>query len=208
MSWLKRHDLRSNDSPSDLRGSMRERVDLAVRRIQMQVTTLDSTSSRLAEKDRKMFDQVQSALKSHDSSRATVIANELVQIRGMARMVKQSKLAFEQIMIRLNTLRDLGDVVVTLQPAISVIQSIKPQVASTIPEAEGGISELSGLLNSIMVEASSSPSAPNINTSGDAADEILTEASAVAEEWVKDRFPEIPIEAVSVPRKEVNESSA
>jgi len=208
MSWLKRHDLRSNDSPSDLRGSMRERVDLAVRRIQMQVTTLDSTSSRLAEKDQKMFDQVQSALKSHDSSRATVIANELVQIRGMARMVKQSKLAFEQIMIRLNTLRDLGDVVVTLQPAISVIQSIKPQVASTIPEAEGGISELSGLLNSIMVEASSSPSAPNINTSGDAADEILTEASAVAEEWVKDRFPEIPIEAVSVPRKEVNESSA
>ena len=208
MSWLKRHDLRSNDSPSDLRGSMRERVDLAVRRIQMQVTTLDSTSSRLAEKDQKMFDQVQSALKSHDSSRATVIANELVQIRGMARIVKQSKLAFEQIMIRLNTLRDLGDVVVTLQPAISVIQSIKPQVASTIPEAEGGISELSGLLNSIMVEASSSPSAPNINTSGDAADEILTEASAVAEEWVKDRFPEIPIEAVSVPRKEVNESSA
>ena len=208
MSWLKGHDLRSNDSASDLKGPLRERVDLAVRRIQVQVTTLDSTSSRLAEKDKKMFNQVQSALKSHDSSRATAIANELVQIRGMARMVKQSKLAFEQIMIRLNTLRDLGDVVVTLQPAISVIRSIKPQVASTIPEAEGGISELSGLLNSIMVEASSGPSTSNINTSGDVAEEILTEASAVAEAWAKDRFPEIPTEAVSIPQKQSNESVA
>ena len=208
MSWMTGRDLRSNDSPADLKGSMRERVDLAVRRIQMQITTLDSTSSRLAQKDQKMFDQVQSALKSHDPSKATVIANELVQIRGMARMVKQSKLAFEQIMIRLNTLRDLGDVVVTLQPAISVIRSIKPHVAATIPEAEGGISELSGLLNSIMAEASPGPSTSNIDTSGDVAEDILTEASAVAEKWAKDRFPEIPTEVVNVPQKQVNESMA
>ena len=61
-------------------------------------------------------------MQNHDSQYAKVLSNELSQIRKMNKMVSSAKLAMEQIQLRLNTITELGDVVITLSPAMSVIK--------------------------------------------------------------------------------------
>ncbi|QQG49130.1 MAG: hypothetical protein HY247_02115 [archaeon] len=174
-------------------GPLKPRLDLAVRQIQVQVAKLDSTSTKLRERDNSIFGKVVSSLQKHDTQHASVFANELAEIRKMNKMVTQAKLALEQIVLRLNTITELGDIVVTLTPAMAVIRNVKQGLVGVLPEAESEIGEISGLLSSILVDAGTVGGySLNFEAANEDAEKILAEASAVAEQRMKEKFPEIP----------------
>ncbi len=174
-------------------GPLKPRLDLAVRQIQVQVAKLDSTTNKLRERDNSIFGKVVVSLQKHDTQHASVFANELAEIRKMNKMVTQAKLALEQIVLRLNTITELGDIVVTLTPAMAVIRNVKQGLVGVLPEAESEIGEISGLLSSILVDAGTVGGySLNFEAANEDAEKILSEASAVAEQRMKDKFPEIP----------------
>jgi division protein CdvB (Snf7/Vps24/ESCRT-III family) len=174
-------------------GPLKPRLDLAVRQIQVQTAKLDATSTKLRERDNQIFNKIVSAIQKHDTQHASVYANELAEIRKMNRMVTQAKLALEQIVLRLNTITELGDIVVTLTPAMSVIRNVKQGLVSVLPEAENEIGEISGLLSSILVDAGTVGGySLNFEALNEEAEKVLAEASAVAEQRMKEKFPEIP----------------
>ena len=174
-------------------GPLKPRLDLAVRQIQVQVAKLDSTSTKLRERDNSIFNKVVTSLQKHDTQHASVFANELAEIRKMNKMVTQAKLALEQIVLRLNTVTELGDIVVTLTPAMSVIRNVKQGLVGVLPEAENEIGEISGLLSSILVDAGTVGGySLNFEAANEDAEKIMAEASAVAESRMKERLPEIP----------------
>ena len=174
-------------------GPLKPRLDLAVRQIQVQVAKLDSTTNKLRERDNAIFAKVVGSLQKHDTQHASVFANELAEIRKMNKMVTQAKLALEQIVLRLNTITELGDIVVTLTPAMAVIRNVKQGLVGVLPEAESEIGEISGLLSSILVDAGTVGGySLNFEAANEDAEKILAEASAVAETRMKEKFPEIP----------------
>ena len=174
-------------------GPLKPRLDLAVRQIQVQVAKLDSTSAKLRERDNSIFAKVVSSLQKHDTQHASVIANELAEIRKMNKKVTQAKLALEQIVLRLNTITELGDIVVTLTPAMSVIRNVKQGLVGVLPEAESEIGEISGLLSSILVDAGTVGGySLNFEAANEDAEKKLAEASAVAETRMRQKFPDIP----------------
>ncbi|MGQ9780854.1 MAG: Snf7 family protein [Nitrososphaeria archaeon] len=174
-------------------GPLKPRLEDAVRAIQTQVARLDATSTKLKERDAAIFNKVVTAIQKHDTQHASVYANELAEVRKMNKMVTSSKLALEQIILRLNTVTELGDIVVTLAPAMSVIRSVRSGIISVLPEAEREINEISGLLSSILVDAGQvSGSTLNFEAANEDAEKILAEASAVAEQRMKEKFPELP----------------
>ena len=174
-------------------GPLKPRLDLAIRQIQVQVAKLDSTSTKLRERDNSIFGKVVASLQKHDTQHASVFANELAEIRKMNKMVTQAKLALEQIVLRLNTITELGDIVVTLTPAMAVIRNVKQGLVGVLPEAESEIGEISGLLSSILVDAGTVGGySLNFEAANEDAERILAEASAVAETRMKEKFPEVP----------------
>jgi division protein CdvB (Snf7/Vps24/ESCRT-III family) len=174
-------------------GPLKPRLEDAVRAIQTQVARLDATCTKLKERDAAIFNKVVTAIQKHDTQHASVYANELAEVRKMNKMVTSSRLALEQIVLRLNTVTELGDIVVTLAPAMSVIRSVKSGIISVLPEAEREINEISGLLSSILVDAGQTSGASlNFEVANEDAEKILAEASAVAEQRMKERFPELP----------------
>jgi division protein CdvB (Snf7/Vps24/ESCRT-III family) len=174
-------------------GPLKPRLDLAIRQIQVQVAKLDSTSTKLRERDNSIFGKVVASLQKHDTQHASVFANELAEIRKMNKMVTQAKLALEQIVLRLNTITELGDIVVTLTPAMAVIRNVKQGLVGVLPEAESEIGEISGLLSSILVDAGTVGGySLNFEAANEDAERIMAEASAVAEARMKEKFPEIP----------------
>ena len=175
-------------------GPLKPRLDLATRQIQVQIAKLDATSTKLRERDSSIFNKVVGSLQKHDSQHASVFANELAEVRKMNKMVTQAKLAMEQIVLRLNTITELGDIVVTLAPAMAVIRNVKQGLVGVLPEAEGEIGEISGLLSSILVDAGTVGGYTlNFEAANEDAEKVLAEASAVAEQRMKEKFPEIPV---------------
>jgi division protein CdvB (Snf7/Vps24/ESCRT-III family) len=82
---------------------------------------------------------------------------------------------------------------VTLTPAMSVIRSVRQGLVSVLPEAEGEIGEISGLLSSILVDAGTVGGySLNFEAANEDAEKVLAEAAAVAEQRMKEKFPEIP----------------
>jgi len=174
-------------------GPLKDRLEQAIRQINIQVSKLDALSSRLKDRDQRLFETIVRYLQRHDSTHATVYANELAELRKMEKLVEQAKVALEQIVLRLNTATTLGDVVVTLAPAMSVIKRVRAGLMSVMPEAEGEVSEINNLLSSILVEAGQmSGLSVNFEAANEDAERILAEASAIAEQRMKEKLPELP----------------
>jgi division protein CdvB (Snf7/Vps24/ESCRT-III family) len=175
---------------------LKPRLDQANRQIQGVVGKLDATLAKLRGKDTELFNKIVSSVQKRDSARASIYANELAELRKMNRMVTQSRLALEQIMLRLNTITDMGDIVTTLAPATSIVSSLRQSLTGLMPEAENGMSEISSLLSGILVDAGSvSGSSLNFTAANEEAEGVLSEAAAVAESRMQGTFPEIPVTA-------------
>ena len=174
---------------------LKPRIEEARSKLQMQVTKLETISNKMQEKDKLIFGRVVTAMQNHDSRYAKLLSNELSQIRRMNKMVNSAKLALEQIQLRLNTMTELGDVVITLSPAMSVIKGIQGGLSSMMPHADQSFGQISDLLGNIMSGTGQIPS-PEIASGtlslDDEAVKIIEEATAVVEENTRDKFPDLP----------------
>lgn len=184
-------------------GPLKPRLDKAVRRIDTQVQKLDQASERFSQRDKSIFARIVDAYTKHDTARANVFANELAEIRKMERMIMHARLALEQIVLRLRTVSELGDVVSTLGPAVGVLRAVKSGMSNIFPEAEKELGQIGNLLSGIIVDAGQSTGISiNFDATNEDAQNILTEAATVAEQKIKDKFPDLPAGLPSVPMAE------
>ena len=182
-----------------LRGTVRpptplkSQIELANRQIRLLIAQLDGTVNRIKQRDSTIFKSVVSSLAKHDMQHAAVYANELAEVRKMGKMVTQAQLAMEQISLRLGTITDMGEIATTLAPAVSVIRNMKDSLSLALPEADKEISEISGLLSNVLIDASTTGGISlNFDAANEDARKVLEEAAVVAEQRMKDSFPEIP----------------
>ena len=103
---------------------LKNRLEVAQKKLQLQITKLDEIDTKLNQKNNAIFEKIVEAKKSNNETYAKVYANELAEIRKHEKMVNNAKLSMEQIQIRLNTVSELGDVVVTLSPCMSLIKGL------------------------------------------------------------------------------------
>jgi division protein CdvB (Snf7/Vps24/ESCRT-III family) len=190
-------------------GPLKPRLDFAVRRIELQVQKLDQATDRFGQRDKTIFARIVDAYTKHDSARANVFANELAEIRKMEKLIINARLALEQIVLRLRTVSELGDVVSTLGPAVSVLRSVRAGLVSVFPEAESELGEIGNMLSGIMIEAGQgSGMTLNFDTVNEDASKILTEAATVAEQKVKEKFPDLPPGIPGLPATSLGEKSS
>jgi len=183
-------------------GPLKPRLDFAIRRIDLQIQRLDNASERFTERDKSIFVRVVEAYSKHDMPRANVFANELAEVRKMEKMIMHARLALEQIVLRLRTVSELGDVVSTLAPAVGVLRTVRTGMASIFPEAERELGQIGNLLNGIIIDAGQSTGLTiNFESANEDAQKILTEAATVAEQRIKEKFPDLPAGMPGLPEK-------
>ncbi|MFW6116956.1 MAG: Snf7 family protein [Thermoproteota archaeon] len=179
-------------------GPLKPRLNGAVRRIEMQIQKLDKAEDKFSKRDKSIFSRIVDAYKKHDMSRANVFANELAEIRKMEKMIMHARLALQQIVLRLRTVSELGDVVSTLGPAVGVLRAVKSGMSNVFPEAERELGNIGDMLSGIIMEAGEVGGVSmNFDTANADAQQILEEAATVAEDKIKDRFPDLPTEVPS-----------
>ncbi len=173
---------------------LKNKIDVAQKNLQLQIVKLDSIAEKIKQKNDYIFNKIVSAQKSNNHGHAKAYANELLEIRKMHNMVNGAKLALEQIQLRLNTVSELGDIVVTLSPCMSVIKGLGASLSGIMPEATSSMQNLSQVLGDVLNGSSMSNADATITTYSPNSDTlaILEEAAAVIEGQTRASIPEPP----------------
>jgi division protein CdvB (Snf7/Vps24/ESCRT-III family) len=176
-------------------GPLKPKIEMAVNKLQLQTSKLDTMITKLNERDASLFRRVVDAMQRHDADTAKVLSNELAEVRKISKTLSNAKMALEQVNMRLSTVHDLGDAMVALGPAMASIKGLKSGLSHFMPGADTEIGNMQNLLQGIMMESlQGSGTGVELNAgSGGDIDQIMMEASAVAEQRVTDKFPSIPI---------------
>ncbi|MBS7635017.1 hypothetical protein KEJ34_05950 [Candidatus Bathyarchaeota archaeon] len=183
---------------------LRQKIELAARRVETQIQYLNGAVQLLTQRDKALFSKIVDAYSRHDMQRANVYANELAELRKMANFMMNAELALERVALRLRTVTQLGNVAATLAPISKVLQNVRTGVAGIFPGAERELSEIGILLDEIMIEASQTTGmTPDFEVASEEAQKILNEAALVAEQRMKERFPELP--ALRAPTEEIGQ---
>ncbi len=173
---------------------LKNKIEFAQRKLQAQISKLEGINIKLQRKHDSIFEKIVNAQKTHNNGYAKAYANELAQVRKMKNMVSGAKLSMEQVQLRLSTVSELGDVVVTLSPAMSLIKGLSSSLSGIMPEANASMNDLSSILGDVL--SGSAVNDAGIMDAGvsDNADTmaILEEAHSVIEGQTKVSIPEVP----------------
>ena len=179
---------------------LKNRLDLAQKRLQQQITKLGETEQKLKQKDSMFMDKIVEATKTNNQSYAKMYATELAEIRKNNKTVSNAKLQMEQVQIRLNTISELGDVVVTLSPCMSLIKGLSTSLGGMMPEVASSMQDLSSMLGDIATGTTitNEGSMGEFTASNKEAESILNEAQAMVEGQTRQSMPEPPVSGNSV----------
>ena len=173
---------------------LKNKIDYAQKRLQLQISKLDSINEKLKKKHDVIFEKIVNAQRNNKNGYAQAYAGELAQVRKMKNMVGGAKLSMEQVKLRLDTVSELGDVVVTLSPCMSIIKGLSPSLSGIMAEANASMQDLSEILGDVMAG-----SAVNVNNEFGVGNEnnadslaILEEAQSVIAGQTKASIPDVP----------------
>ena len=173
---------------------LKNKIDIAQKKLQFQISKLSSIDEKLRKKHDAIFEKVVNAQKNNKNSYAKAYASELAQVRKMKNMVSGAKLSMEQIKLRLDTVSELGDVVVTLSPCMSIIKGLSPSLSGIMPEANASMQDLSEILGDVM--SGSSVTMDNTFDTGNVTNPdtiaILEEAQGVIAGRTESAIPDVP----------------
>ena len=173
---------------------IKNKINFAQKKLQFQISKLEGINEKLKKKHDAIFEKIVNAQRNNKPSYAQAYAGELTQVRKMKNMVSGAKLSMEQVKLRLDTVSELGDVVVTLSPCMAIIKGLSPSLSGIMPEANASMQDLSQILGDVM-SGSSVGVADNMNVDTSAnADTlaILEEAHSVIAGQTQTAIPDVP----------------
>ena len=173
---------------------IKNRIDFAQKKLQVQITKLSGITKNLQTKHDTIFEKIVNAQRNNNSSYAQAYASELTQVRKMKNMISGAKLSLEQVKLRLDTVSELGDVVVTLSPCMSIIKGLSPSLSGIMPGANASMQNLSQILGDVM-SGSSVGMDDNFSVGAETNSDtlaILEEAHNIIAGQTKSSIPEIP----------------
>ena len=173
---------------------LKNRLDIAQKKLQLQITKLAEIDTKLQQKNNAIFEKIVNSKKANNETYAKVYANELAEIRKHQKMIKNTKLSMEQIQIRLNTVSELGDVVVTLSPCMSLIKGLNSDLGGMMPTVSDSMQDLSNMLGDIVTGSSITHdgSLGQMDTMNSDATAILEEAQTIVSENTRQSMPDPP----------------
>ncbi|HDO41489.1 MAG TPA: hypothetical protein ENH03_01115 [Candidatus Bathyarchaeota archaeon] len=171
---------------------LRYKLSLAIKRIETQAQALENAINNLSRRDKSLFSKVVDAYSEHDIKRAKVYANELAELRKTINLMSNAKLALERIALRLGTITHMGNAASVIAPALEILKDVRSGIVGLMPNAENEINAIMTMLDEIMVESGQATGAGfDFEPTSEEARKILEEAALVAEERMKEKFPEL-----------------
>ncbi len=172
---------------------IKPQIEKASTQLQSEVKKLDSALTRLNQKESAIFRKTVQSVQVHDQESSKAFSNELSEVRKMKKIVTQSRVALQQISVRLQTVTELGDFASTVAQAVGVVRTVRRALGEAVPDAHDTLGELGAQLDSMLLDVGQITQTNfSLGEPNEDAEKILAEATAIAEKRVNQSFPDIP----------------
>jgi division protein CdvB (Snf7/Vps24/ESCRT-III family) len=162
--------------------------------LRVQNNKLEQASYRLKERDRILFQTCVGALKNKNKEKAAICANEIAEVRKLIKFLYDVELAIERVILRLETIKELSDIVVDLKPSLRLLQRVSQDLFEVLPDVSSELNKvndtISETLYSTKINADASMIPVDRKTPG--GEEILNEVTMVVEQKLSEALPEPP----------------
>jgi division protein CdvB (Snf7/Vps24/ESCRT-III family) len=162
--------------------------------LKIQHNKLEQASFRLKERDRILFQTCIHALNNKNKERAAICANELAEVRKLIKFLYNVELAIERVILRLETIKELSDIVVDLKPALKLLQSISQQLFEVLPDVSSELSKVNEAISETLcsTKITADESIIPVNRKTPEGEEIIKEVSGFLERKLAEELPEPP----------------
>ena len=145
---------------------------------------LEQVIVRLHKRDTFLFKTCATALKAKNKERATIFANELAEIRKLTKLISQTQILVERIILRLETLKELSAAFADLKPVLRFLHSVTKRLTTIMPQMAYEMERVNESINETLAMTSIGSTQLNmpIDVKTPGGEEILKEVSAFMEQ--------------------------
>jgi division protein CdvB (Snf7/Vps24/ESCRT-III family) len=162
--------------------------------LKVQHNKLEQASYRLRERSHILFQTCVGAIKNKNKERAAICANEIAEVRKLIKFLYDVELAIERVILRLETIKELSDIVVDLKPSLRLLQRVSQDLFEVLPDVSSELNKvndtISETLYSTKINADASLIPVDRKTEG--GEEILNEVTMVVAQKLSEALPEPP----------------
>lgn len=162
--------------------------------LKVQHNKLEQASYRLRERSHILFQTCVGAIKNKNKERAAICANEIAEVRKLIKFLYDVELAIERVILRLETIKELSDIVVDLKPSLRLLQRVSQDLFEVLPDVSSELNKvndtISETLYSTKINADASVIPVDRKTEG--GEEILKEVTMVIAQKLSEALPEPP----------------
>jgi division protein CdvB (Snf7/Vps24/ESCRT-III family) len=172
--------------------SLEKKAIIAQYRLKTAMGRIANYLEKLSERDKVLFESIVDALVKRDEVRAKMYAREVAEIRKISKQLLTVQYALEHAALKLETfliyggaINEVVPVIGVMKEAIGIVKNIAPDVWIDLQVA---VRELEAAMGEGIVDLTLGVDV-GLDTE---AKKILEEAKIVAEQKMREKFPELP----------------
>jgi division protein CdvB (Snf7/Vps24/ESCRT-III family) len=161
---------------------IKPKISSTIKEIELHRRELENLHLKLDQRRKSLFETTVKAMMAKDKSKAAVYANEWAELRKVGKVVYASELALTQVVLRLESIVDVGDVMSHMTTAFRVLRKVNRTVQGLIPSLDQASDEISSALTETMAEMGNVSPTIHLNIQTESGEELVEQARKLAEE--------------------------
>lgn len=137
------------------------------------------------------------ALKKNNKEKAAMCATEIAEVRKLVKFLYNVQLAIERVVLRLETIKELGDIVADLKPALKLLQGVSQELFQVLPDVSSELNTVNQTIQDTLhaTKLTADENVVGVGKKTEAGEEILKEVSCFIEQKLAETLPEPPLAA-------------
>lgn len=163
-------------------------------KLRILVEKLERSEAALEDKNKQLFEKVVKAEAAKEKERAANYANEIVQIRKIAKTIWIGITALEKVTLRLDTVKSVIEAKdILTSPELGVLKPLSETLRGVMPEVSLELTKINENLEEVTMSFGTIDNYAYVTEERDEeVQAILRQASEVAVQRMKSTFPDLP----------------
>ena len=162
--------------------NVKPKIASTIKEIEFHRKELENLRVKLEQRRKSLFDTTVKAMMTKDEPKAIVYANEWSELRIVGKVVYASELALTQVVLRLESILDVGDVMFHMSMAFKVLRKVNKTVQGLVPSLDQASSDINSALSETMAGMENLSPSISLNIQTESGEELVEQARKLAEE--------------------------
>jgi division protein CdvB (Snf7/Vps24/ESCRT-III family) len=180
--------------------NLKPKIASTIKQIEFHRRELETLRLRLEARRKALFDTTVKAMIAKDKSKANVYANEWTEVRKVGKVVYASELALTQVVLRLESISEVGDVMSHMSSAFKVLRKVNKTVQGIVPSLDQASEDINSTLTETMAEMGRVTPSINLNIRTESGEELVEEARRLAEQRAEEMKVTLGVTAFDMQR--------